>query len=298
MVVAQLQKAYTVLSLTSFPSRVCHLHSNSGWGDTRYVFGALLLCFNSEFTLLQGMLLMDELRLKENQSEEHHVSVRPSQTKIRYPVGMPHDPAMLTIDLLRISRLTTPSSISADIIINLAENGVPPIEFVNLFKSFVREIFHGLTTWEGPNAMYNLWVNVERAENVLAARRTREAAGEARARGYTNRSPEDAEPDHNDNDDDNDSSDNSGGNSVPKSVSWWPDHISGCPSSLAETVMVLLDSGFRPQECPMLRDKLKRLLSTKIESKLQKIRFEVAQSCLAFAVPGMCTCFCHICLVS
>lgn len=227
----------------------------------------------------------------ESQDSEHCASVRPSQIKIRYPFGV-LDPAMLTFDVLRTSRLSSPSKISSEIIINLADNGVPRSIFADLLKRSIRDMFEALTTWQGPDAMFNLWMNVERHGGVLCGRRVREAVGEARARGYTNRSPEDAELDDNA---DEDGMDDFNIGSAPRSVAWWADQISGCPSSLEETVMVLLDSGFRPQECPILREKLRKVVSYKVDNKTQNLRFELKQSCTAFAVPGnLCSFFARL----
>lgn len=217
---------------------------------------------------------------EKSQDDTHRAWVRPSQTKIRYPKELALDPAMLTFDILRTSRLTTPSKISSEIIVNLAENGVPHKVFVDLLKTTIREIVEGLTTWKGPDAMYQLWLNVERAGGVITARRAREAVGEARARGYSSRSTEDVELEDNDEDDDEAS------DAVPRSVAWWADQISGSPSSLFDTVMTLLDSGFQPQMCPVLREKLKMVVTNKIESRTQNPRFEVLESCIAFAVSG------------
>lgn len=69
---------------------------------------------------------------------------------------------------------------------------------------------------------------------------------------------------------------------------WWADPFSGCPSSIAETVMELLDSGFTPLNSPYLRDKLKQCVKTKIKTAAAKFNYILTQSCSAFAVPGAC----------
>lgn len=210
---------------------------------------------------------------------ERRIWFRPSQTKIKYPGGQPLDPAMLTVDLVRTSCLRTPARLSPETIINLHENGVPEQVFIDLMKESIQEMATSLTTWEGPNAMFDLWANVERAGGVFAGRRAREAVGEARARGYSNRSPDEEEDEQAD-DDELDSRKNY------RSTPWWGDQISGCPSTLEETVMVLLDSGFTPQTSPILREKLKQVITKKVENRSSNIRFEVKQSASAFVVPG------------
>ena len=205
---------------------------------------------------------------------------RPSQRKIKYANIPDLDPAKLTFDIIRLSRMRTPAQLSAEVIINLAENRVPSGIFVHLLEDSIRATIKDLTTWEGPDAMFKLWVNVERAGGVLAARRARESICEARVRGYTNKSPDELDLEHDGDDEDDEKL------MGPRSVAWWTDYVSGCPSSLEETVMVLLDSGFTPQESPILREKLQKIVLSKIENRLQKIRLNVEESCVAFAVPG------------
>lgn len=160
---------------------------------------------------------------------------------------------------------------------------MPHDVFVQLLKASVRELVQGLTTWNGPHAMLHLWTNVERAGGVLAGRRAREAVGEARVRGYANRSPDEEELDDADDADEDGFSENVG---APRSMAWWTDQISGCPSTLEDTIMMLLEAGFTPQETPILREKLKQVLVKKIENKMKNLRFRIEQSCTAFAIPG------------
>ena len=216
------------------------------------------------------------------------ICIRPSQIKIRYPPDRERDPAFRTIELLRTSFMRTPGRLSAETIINLAENRVPPSVFVDLLKFQVREVVEGLTTWEGPDAMYKLWTNVERAGAVLFSRRAREVAGEGRIRGFGDHTTESDDGGDDDDDDDEVVFDKDLGE---RSTAWWADQISGCPSTLEETVMVLLDSGFTPQDSPVLRDKLKNVVISKINSATSNYRYNVLQSATAFVIPGMS---CHI----
>jgi len=220
-------------------------------------------------------------------SEDMQIRCRPSQRKISYGENADLDPAKLTIDILRISHMRTPAQLSREVIINLSENGVPRQIFKKLLSTSIRTMVEGLTTWDGPDAMFKLWINVERASGVLAARRARESVGEARVRGYTNKSPD--EMDEVEDKDEEDDQDMEGKITDRRSTAWWPDYISGCPSGLEETIMTMLEAGFTPQENPLLRDVLHKLVVSKIENRLQKFKFDVEQSCVAFAVPGtMC----------
>jgi hypothetical protein len=179
--------------------------------------------------------------------------------------------------------MSSPARLTYETIINLAENGVPASIFADLFKTGIRKIVTDLTTWEGPDAMYKLWSAVERAEGVLTARKAREAVGEARFRGYRTRSQDELE------DEEDDIDEEDGFDSAQRSTAWWTDQTSGCPSSLAETVMALLDSGFVPQKCQVLREKLKQVIINKIESRTasgKDIRIDLDHCAIAFVVPG------------
>lgn len=208
---------------------------------------------------------------------------RRSQMKIKHPNHQALDPAALTFDILRTSHMSTPARLTYETVINLAENGVPPQIFADLFKTGIRKIVTDLTAWEGPDAMYKLWSAVERAEGVLTSRRAREAVGEARFRGYKSRSQDELQ------DDEEDTDEEDGFDSAQRSTAWWTDQTSGCPSSLAEFVMVVLDSGFVPQKCPVLRQRLKQVIINKIESRSasgKEIRLDLDYSAIALVVPG------------
>ncbi|KAG5653736.1 hypothetical protein H0H81_010993 [Sphagnurus paluster] len=228
----------------------------------------------------KGMLLEAS---ETSTTESPKLWLRPSQIKIKYPAGHHDhdDPSLRIIDLLRTSYMRSPGRVSAETIINLAENGVPHSVFVQLMQSNLAELVEGLTTWEGPDAMYNLWTNVERAGAVIFSRKARAAAGESRARGFGERTA--------DEDDEEDSEDDDGMKLEIKlekrSAAWWTDQTSGCPSSLEETVMVLLDAGFTPQSSPILREKLKQVVATRIKNKTTTYRYDLPCSALAFVVP-------------
>lgn len=180
--------------------------------------------------------------------------------------------------------MKSPSRISPETIINLAENGVPHRVFIDLMKASVATIIKGLTTWDTPDAMYDLWLNVEHAGAVCFARRAREAAGEARVRGFGDRR---ADEDDEDEDDDEERLDHFDKALDQRSSAWWADHTSGCPSSLEETVMVLLDSGFTPRDSPILREKLKQVVTTKVKSRTKNYRYDIELSASAFVIPGL-----------
>ena len=214
------------------------------------------------------------------------VRVRPSQVKIKYPPGIPRDPAMLIVDLLISSRLKTPVRLSHEVLVNLSENGVPFRVFSELFAAGLSEVVHGLMTWDDP---FELWRAVAKKGAVMSTRRARDAGTESRARGYGEREA-DPEADEVEMDEDED------GLVIPmaeralkvRSSAWWWDEVSGSPSSLEETVLVLLDAGFVPQTCSVLREKLEKVVESTIKTYQRKVRVEVPMSCTAFIVPGAC----------
>ncbi|TFK55073.1 hypothetical protein OE88DRAFT_1732348 [Heliocybe sulcata] len=222
----------------------------------------------------KGLLLLHPSEA-ENSSPEPAMWIRPSQEKIKYDQAQACDPALLIIDVLRTSHMRIQARLSAETIINMWENGVPSQVFINLMVSGLKDRVTALTDWDRPDAPYHVWLAL--AQGVLAARRARWAGGEARARGY-------AEKDEDEEEEDEELID------VVEAIrgrssAWWADEISGCPSALEETCMVLIDSGYRPGDCHVLREKLKQVAKTVINTYVTKYNFTVPMSCGAWIVP-------------
>lgn len=210
-----------------------------------------------------------------NESDTPCVWLRPSQIKIKYLDGESYLPkGRPIIDVLRSSHVRSPSRLAAETMVNLAENGVPFDAFINLMKENLDDMVDKLLDWEGPDAKFKLWHNIARGGGVVAARMAREALGEARMRGFAERDEEDDEDDLD------------GFQDSPQSAAWWADEISGCPSSISEIILTLLDAGFTPQECPFLAEKLKHLVRNLVKAYIKHPRLEVSMSCTAWIVPG------------
>ncbi|KAL1731817.1 RNA dependent RNA polymerase-domain-containing protein [Schizophyllum commune] len=226
---------------------------------------------------MKGLLLQEP---HSTPSDRPQVTYRPSQLKIR---DQPNHPAHLTIDLLRTSRMRTSVSISAEVIRNLEDNGVPRHVLADLFKARINEVMEGLTNWEGPNGMLKLWATLERLGGVLTQRRATEASGEARARGLGG----DFDRVEDDADNDDEDSDELGFDAGLQrhSIAWQPDYVSGSPSRLEETVMMLLDSGFTPDNSSICRTKLGEIYKSRARYLTSKIKFTIPQSASAFVVP-------------
>ncbi|KAH9852493.1 RNA dependent RNA polymerase-domain-containing protein [Lenzites betulinus] len=224
------------------------------------------------------------------EEEEPIVWLRPSQIKIKHsahalPDCILHedaDPALLTIDVLRTSRMNTPARLAIETITNLAENGVPYSYFVSLFKMRLEERLDRLLAFDDgdPKSMLRLWNAIAREGAVINARMTREAAGIARAAGLTSRDYEDELEDE-----DEDGLDGLDKALREQSSAWWEDPISGCPSGLEETCLTMLDAGFTPQTCPVLRAKLMEVAKKVVTTFRTRYRTAVPMSCSAFIVP-------------
>lgn len=214
-----------------------------------------------------------------NAEECAHVELTPSQQKIKFPGDSEIDPAHCIIDVLRSSHTKTPCRLSVETIINLAENGVKREVFFALLEQGLKDLVEPLLDWESPDSMRNLWTNIRRLGGVMASRRAREEVGLARVKGY---SEKDAEDEANDEDGFTAAAEPNEQRSLP----WWVDEISGCPPSLEETIMYLIDSGFTPANCPVLRDKLDKFIRSRIKNYVKSYRIDVPMSASALLVPG------------
>ncbi|KAG1757697.1 RNA dependent RNA polymerase-domain-containing protein [Suillus lakei] len=223
----------------------------------------------------KGLLLLHP-DPSENCSDVPRVWLRESQIKVKYPQTQKLSHGHLTIDVLRSSHMRSPSRLAAETIVNFAENGVPHSVFIDLMKEGLDAIVNSLLDWDGPDAMYRLWHSVARAGAVIGSRLAREAGGEAQSRGFAVKDDEI---------EDDDEDDLNAVIESPRSVAWWGDEVSGCPSSLEETVMVMLDSGFTPRDCPVLADKLRHVLKMMVDKFVQRYKIEVPMSCVGWIVP-------------
>lgn len=161
---------------------------------------------------------------------------------------------------------------------NLAENGVGKESFIKLLENSLKETIEPFFDWDTEGALPRMWRILERRGGVIASRRAREQPGIARVKGWSERDGEENAVD--------DGEQLDGARAEQRSTAWWPDVISGCPSGLEETVMFLLDSGFTPKKCPVLRDKLKKIVQRYIDRETRAFRVEVPMSATGFIVPG------------
>ncbi len=175
--------------------------------------------------------------------------------------------------------MSTPARLSEETIINLAENGVHIQIFLDLLKLSLESRVDRLTTGEGPQGLFQLWREVAKEGSIVSARLAREEAGSARAKGYVY---EDRYADEGYEDED----DLFAAASSEHSTAWWEDPVSGCPSGLEDTVLYLLDAGFKPDSCQVLAAKLQEVAKKSLKSCAERFRVDVPMSCSGFVIPG------------
>ncbi|KAJ3843405.1 RNA dependent RNA polymerase-domain-containing protein [Lentinula raphanica] len=219
----------------------------------------------------KGMLLLHP----SDNSPDPRVFIRPSMNKIKYHPDQDLDHAQRVLDILRSCHPRFRCKLSSETIINLEENGVPKQVFAKLLDQTLDTLIASLTTWTTDEDMAELWSTLSHLGGVSAARSARKRTGLARVHGYSERDAQE-----NDDEDGLDEADDE-----PGSTAWWNDEVSGQPSSLEETVMRFIDGGFKPESCPVMRDKLKRILIVQIGNHVDKFRIEVPLSFTAFILP-------------
>ena len=195
------------------------------------------------------------------------------------------DPTQRTIDILRASHSKSPIRISTNIVININENGVGFQILKEFLKKTVDEIVNPLLEYDSDDriGLQQLWVDFEHRGSVVRSRRAREEVALARVSGYTEC---DITEEVQDEDDDAQMLEDV----TEHSVEWWPDEVSGCPSSLEETIISFLDSGFHPSNCEILREKIYRVVETTINRVIENCHIEIPLSASAWIIPGESSC--------
>ena len=234
----------------------------------------------------QGLLILHPDHQSISQEPTPKVWLRDSQVKIKYSQRDPYDRALYTVDVLRSSHMATPAHLSVETIINVAENGIESRVLVDLLKVELKERVDKLTKWDDPEnnlSLYSLWLALARSEGVFHGRLARLANGAARSHGYVYEDRNQTDPEE---DGDEDGLDQIDTAASEQSSAWWPDPVGGSPSSLAETAMQLLDSGFTPDTCAVLRSKMKAIAEKVLKPCITKYRLAVKMSCSAFVIVG------------
>ncbi|KAG8944657.1 hypothetical protein FRC04_001621 [Tulasnella sp. 424] len=185
------------------------------------------------------------------------------------------DEAKLTIDIVRPARISTPARLSAESIQILSHNGVSTSVFLDLQKNCFEEDFSALVDWPEDKPLVKLAHAITQIQNVVGERRTRLVRGMARARGLSAKSWDEVE----------EGQELLEPEAEPRSAAWWPDDVSGCPSTLAETCLVNLQAGFRPESLPYLKRKLKHLLDDSLARYVDKFKITIPHALTGTLVP-------------
>ncbi|KIJ49639.1 hypothetical protein M422DRAFT_205121 [Sphaerobolus stellatus SS14] len=208
----------------------------------------------------------------------HRVWLRDSQKKVNYDDDN-LDPSHLVLEVLRPAQLKTPARLSTQIIINLAQNGVPYKVFLDLMKDGLQEIAASLTQWTGTFAMENLWRTVCKVNgSVIRSRMAKEAGGVSRLMGFSIR-------DWGNNEGENPADDIDEAVLGDQSKNAQTEDDGG---SLEESVMIMLDSGFQPQSCPNLAMKIKEVLKKALNLYIEQYKIVVPRSAEAWIIPDPC----------
>jgi RNA-dependent RNA polymerase len=215
--------------------------------------------------------------LNESMNEDLKLWIRESQLKVLHGPdnSIQDDISQLTMDLIRTAHLKRPARLSKEVMTCLSQGGVNTDAIQNLFEAGLKAEYEALTSWEGEGAIIKLWDTVCSSGSVLYARLRREAVGASRAYGF-------GQAHNDDNTRDNFDEDSLSEPSMP----WTPDLISGFPSSLEESTLAFLVSGFDPISCTVLRQKIKALLNIAIDQYVARYHVGVPLSVEGFAVPG------------
>jgi RNA-dependent RNA polymerase len=134
------------------------------------------------------------------------------------------------------------------------------------------------------NAYLRLRDYIARRTGIIAGRKARQSKGDARAYGLIFDSKRETWEEEEDREVEGD---DDVVHSI-ESTAWSRDPVSLLPSTLEETVVEFLDSGFQPAQNGVLRSKLIEVAKNDINShyKPPKFYFTVPNSCYAMIIPG------------
>ncbi|KAG1795975.1 RNA dependent RNA polymerase-domain-containing protein, partial [Suillus plorans] len=209
-----------------------------------------------------------------------NIWIRDSQNKIKlgslHKVGRAHR----IFDLLSPSRVTGPSRLSSQTLVNLAHGHVPFSVLKDLMAEGLHEEVRQLTEWSGPDSMLMVWRAVEQAGRVVTSRLRRRIAGQARALGLGQLRP------HEELAGGIDGSDDVAVNpSLHDSANQGRNPRSGEPLTLHESVLELLQAGFHPLKLDQLFYKLEYVVTQVLDDYIKKFHIPVEESLEAYIIP-------------
>jgi hypothetical protein len=194
--------------------------------------------------------------------------IRDSQRKVKLP-SLEKDGAHVIFDVITQSNhIKVPARLNYQLVMNLSENGVNSQVFESLVHEGLSGAFTSLTRWDGPGAMPLLWHAVNSLGSATRTRLQVIACGLERAIGLSSR----FEMDRRDEEDDLEREDEDSS-------------LNSDEKSLYQTVLELIQAGFKPQSCPLLFEKMRYVVQQAMDRYLDKYHLEVCQSAEAFIVP-------------
>jgi RNA-dependent RNA polymerase len=200
--------------------------------------------------------------------------IRSSQNKVN--LGSLHGlgSAHRIFDLVAPSRVTGPSRLSSQTLVNLTHNGVSTDLLKELMAVGLHDEVRQLTEWGGTDSMLMVWRAVERVGRVVMCRLRRRIVGQARAIGLGQLRPNEELGDEIDDTDD--------AASGPRGRN----PHSGKPLMLHETVLELLQAGFHPLELDRLFRGLESVVTLVLDEYVEKFHIPVKDSLEAYIIPG------------
>lgn len=229
----------------------------------------------------KGMWVLHPDPLEQSPNGPARIWIRPSQTKIKLGDASELGQAQRTLDLLAPSRVTSPSRLSSQTLINLSSNGISHQVLKDLMALGLKEEIQSFIDWTHPQSMVMVWKAVERAGSVVVSRLRRLLTGQVRALGLGQLRPIDdqgREDEEGDIDADYLQSESSAATTHKR--------FSGQPLTLHESVLELLQAGFHPLKLDLLFQKLESVITLVVDDYVEKFHIPVMESCEAYIVPG------------
>ncbi|KAG1730698.1 RNA dependent RNA polymerase-domain-containing protein [Suillus paluster] len=206
--------------------------------------------------------------------------IRDSQNKINLGPLPEVDTSHRIFDLLAPSRVTGPSRLSSQTLVNLAHGRVPLEILKELMADGLHDEVRQLTEWNGRDSMLTVWRAVEQAGRVVISRLRRRIAGQARALGLGQLRPNEEHTDEIDDREDITVNQSLGG-SNPRSRN----PHSGEPLTLHESALELLQAGFHPLRLDRLFFKLEYVVTLVLDEYIEKFHIPVKESLEAYIIP-------------
>lgn len=223
----------------------------------------------------KGLWLLHPSPEHQHIDDPPRIWIRKSQTKVKHSNKEGWHRSLRILDLVRFQRLTIPSNLNSQTILNMSSNGVPDDIFKTLMEECFKEEIEPFTKWTGPGVCEDLAKAIERAGKIMGSRQRRRVGADARLFNFAL-----DDDDDNDDDDDDQNSEKVVGELIERN------QTSGQPLSLYEQSRSQLLAGFNPIDCPSLREKLKSIVNLVISRKRDKYHIPIPQSAEAFIVPG------------